>query len=119
MTDTVYLGKYPLEPDGEPKPIPWLVIGRKNDRLLLVSKYCLHWLPYSEHRAGCWKYSSLRLFLRDFCRRAFTKAEKQRIARPCGSVFRRTTDDSLSARQHHMPPGQRYCKSGRSCYNFQ
>ena len=44
--DLFLMGKYPQTPDGRELPILWRVLGIEDNRFLIVSEYCLDWLPY-------------------------------------------------------------------------
>lgn len=44
--DLFLLGKYPQTPDGRELPILWRVLAIEDNRMLIISEYCLDWLPY-------------------------------------------------------------------------
>lgn len=83
---TVTFGHYEQDnySSNGPEPIEWYVVGKEENRYLLVSKYGLDTLPY--HNAANvdsidWEHSSLRKWLNeDFYSKAFSEAEKREIA---------------------------------------
>ena len=81
--DTVTFGTY--EQDNNRKDgaedIQWIVLDKQDDRLLLISRYCLDSKPYHDSlEAISWEYCSLRQWLNDdFYSTAFTEAEQERI----------------------------------------
>ena len=83
--DTIFFGKY--EQDGNlengPEPIEWIVLGIKENKALLVSKYILDFKemhPYDEQFN--WENSELRDWLNDdFFQKAFSYSEKLKMVR--------------------------------------
>ena len=63
-------------------PIEWKVLDRKNDKLLLLSRYILDGKPYNEERIPTtWESSTLRKWLNtEFLNNAFTESERSRIS---------------------------------------
>lgn len=61
--------------------IQWIVIDQEDDRIMLISKYCLDCKPYHDTLEPInWEYCSLRQWLNeDFFNTAFTKEEQERI----------------------------------------
>ncbi len=76
-----YEQDYPI--DGR-DPIEWVVLDKKRDGLLLLSKYALDTLPYNternEENPVTWEASSLREWLNEeFVKKAFNKTEQSMI----------------------------------------
>ncbi|MBP5330528.1 MAG: hypothetical protein J6Y89_01590 [Lachnospiraceae bacterium] len=81
--DTIEFGAYEqndLMNDGK-EAIEWTVLGKTEDRLLLISKYVLDVLPYNrKSESTSWEKSSLRKWLNGyFYDTAFTDTEKAMI----------------------------------------
>lgn len=81
--DTVFFGNYEQnddEDDGK-EPIEWIVLAKKEDRILVISKYVLAAGKYHERSTSVtWKDCSLREWLNDdFLEDAFTKEEIGKI----------------------------------------
>lgn len=72
--DIISFGKY----HGE---IKWIVIDKKDDSVLLLSKHIIDIKPYSSfHSASTWETSAMREWLNGFFyNNAFTQEEKERI----------------------------------------
>ena len=83
--DTITFGSY--EQDGNlengPEPIEWLVLGVKDNRALLISKYILAYREMHSIRDEYnWTTSELRQWLNeDFFYKAFKNSEKLRMVR--------------------------------------
>lgn len=81
--DYVIFGKY--EQDGNTsngaEPIEWLVIGKKDSEITVLSKYALECMPYhTSNEKVSWKTCSLRQWLNsDFMDAAFSADEKAKI----------------------------------------
>ena len=61
--------------------IEWIVLDKKDDRMLLLSKYALDAKPYHKKRKAIWEMCDLRSWLNeDFYKTAFTSTEQQYIA---------------------------------------
>ena len=81
--DTVKFGHY--EQDGimtnGKEAIEWIVLSKSYNRMLLVSKYALDYLPYNiEHVKITWENCSLRKWLNSsFYKTAFNKTERAMI----------------------------------------
>lgn len=84
IREYVTLGIY--EQDGKEdngkEPIEWLVLTQDNDKMLVVSKYCLDYLTYPDDWTSniSWESSSLREYLNsDFYNNAFSFNDLQEI----------------------------------------
>ncbi len=81
--DEVLFGAYKqgADPDSEKTAIEWLVLDKKDDKLLVISKYVLDCLKYHNSFADItWEKCSLRKWLNDsFLNEAFTPAEQEKI----------------------------------------
>lgn len=79
----VKFGHYPQQEKGtDNTPIEWLVLEKKGDKVLLLSRYALDSQPYyTKLRVVTWENCSLRLWLNDeFIYKAFTASENGAIA---------------------------------------
>jgi len=76
--DIITFGKYPQGKDGKVKPIEWLVLVKKRDRILLISRYALDFKRYNEgYGDTTWESCSIRRWLNsDFINIALSKNEK-------------------------------------------
>ncbi len=81
--DIVYFGKYEQDNDvsNGAEDIEWIVLAKKEDSCLVISKYALDCKLYNEkYESVTWQTSSLRNWLNnDFLNKAFTKKEINRI----------------------------------------
>ncbi len=81
--DYVLFGSYEQDNDTEngKEDIEWLVLGREDDRILVISKYVLDCQPYNTTNTGVtWETCSLRKWLNDsFLRTVFTEEERSMI----------------------------------------
>jgi hypothetical protein len=81
--DEVIFGTY--EQDGKStngaEPIEWIVLARKDDRILVISKYVLDVQPFNTSREDItWETCSLRTWLNgDFFNTAFSRREQESI----------------------------------------
>ena len=88
----ITFGRYPQDNADTPAPIEWLVLSRKEDRILVISRYALDCKPYSTISAYAtlqdgtkapyanWEICSLRRWLNDtFLNSAFTSEEQAMI----------------------------------------
>ncbi len=77
--DVLYFGKYEQNgdlSDGE-EPIEWIVVNREEDRVLVISKYCLEMSHFGDDN---WPESSVRRWLNgEFAESAFTAEEYAKI----------------------------------------
>lgn len=78
MNETLKMGRLPLG-SGEGQALEWLVLERRADRMLLVSKHCLAERPFHGAGAVTWAESDLRRWLRDMEEEWFTEEERTRI----------------------------------------
>lgn len=79
---TLFLGSMPQNQGGtDAKPIEWIILDIQDGKALIVSKYALACLPYSNGDAtATWDNSFLRQWLnQDFYDTVFTKEEKDQI----------------------------------------
>lgn len=81
--DIVYFGKYEQDNDASngAEDIEWIVLAKKEDSCLVVSKYALDCKPYNEtNESVTWRTSSLRNWLNDdFLNKAFSEEEINQI----------------------------------------
>lgn len=81
--DIVVFGSYPQNSEiiSEKESIEWLVLDKKDDKILCVSKYLLDCRPYHERLEEItWEKSTLRKWLNEvFVLVAFTAEERMRI----------------------------------------
>ena len=80
---TIYFGEYVQHTWTDDKQeIAWLVLARDDNKLLLLSKYCLDCKQYNESGEACtWETSSIRKWLNeDFVMESFDDQELERIA---------------------------------------
>ena len=86
LREYITLGSYEQDGnDGNGKePIEWLVLSQDDDKMLVVSKYCLDYLTYPDDWTSniVWETCSLRSYLNsDFYTDSFTEDEQQQIIR--------------------------------------
>jgi len=76
----VTFGSYPQQND-EKEPIEWLVLQERNDKVLLLSRYCMASLPWNKERSDAvWETSDIRRWLNeDFLKTAFSEQEQSAI----------------------------------------
>lgn len=81
--ETIELGTYRAAGDeeSEEKPIKWLVLEKKDNRLLLLSQCCIDTQPYHKESARTtWEDSYIRKWLQDyFFKNAFSDSEREKI----------------------------------------
>ena len=77
----ITFGSYPKTSKGNAEPIEWLVLAKKNDRLLVISRVALDCKPYNNSSDGAtWENCSLRKWLNnDFLNKAFNSTEQELI----------------------------------------
>lgn len=78
----VTFGTYPQTDEGtDSTPIEWIVLERKGNNALLISRYALDCVPYNnESKDVTWQTCSLRKWLNDeFYRKAFSATEQNAI----------------------------------------
>lgn len=73
--DVVCFGHYAYGADGEVAPVEWQVLAVREDKALLVSKYCVEWWRFHRPAAVIWKDSEVRDRLKFFFEEAFTAEE--------------------------------------------
>lgn len=74
-------GRYPQAANGRPGPIEWTVLRRKEDAVLLISRYALDFRQYhGERKRISWEKSDLRAWLNGaFLQKAFSPEEQKAI----------------------------------------
>ena len=81
--DIVYFGKYEQDNDAShgAEDIEWIVLTKKEDSYLVISKYALDCKLYNEkYESVTWQTSSLRRWLNDdFLNKVFTEEESNQI----------------------------------------
>ena len=81
--DVVLFGSYEQDnvASNGAEAIPWYVLDKDGDKLLLLSVYLLDAVPYHEENTSItWENCTLRQWMNDdFYNRAFTKSEKKQI----------------------------------------
>ena len=79
---TLTLGSYHQHSADYKESIEWIILARKHNKLLLISKYLLDRKPYEEYRGtATWGTSSVRGWLNStFLNEAFSEEEQRRIA---------------------------------------
>ena len=80
--DTVSFGRYPQDEDGGMKPIEWIVMKKKENKVLLLSKYVLDTSQYNnKFEEVTWEISDIRRWLNsDFYTTTFNDIEQSKIA---------------------------------------
>lgn len=82
--DYVYFGLYEQDNDttNGKENIEWLVLEKKDNKSLIISKYALDCQPYNERKENVtWETCTLRKWLNnEFINKAFTAEEQARIA---------------------------------------
>lgn len=63
------------------EPIEWIVLEKEENKLLIISKYCLDVKPYNDYdRDVTWEFSTIRQWLNNtFIETAFSEYEKEII----------------------------------------
>ncbi len=79
--DIITFGRYVQKVNGSPEPIEWIVLDKKDDEALIISKYALDCQPYNVNpKAVMWATCSLRYWLNGaFLYLAFSPEEQKRI----------------------------------------
>ena len=80
-------------PENGFEPLQWIVLEIKDNRALLLSKYCINCMPYhADGSEATWETSDIRAWLNgEFLETAFTDEERSHIA----SVTVHTEDNSI------------------------
>ena len=81
--DTIFFGKYEQDNNlnNGTEDIEWIVLDRQGDKALVISKYCIEWLPFHNTftKVG-WRGSSIRSWLNStFLNGAFSSQESSSI----------------------------------------
>ncbi len=117
--DVVVFGNYEQnnDPTDGAEAIEWIVLERQEDRVLLLSKYCLDFAEYNTNDGtNVWARSSLREWLcGDFYEKSFSPTEKKQIFT---SLSGRTApeEDAVTllsinqAQQYFVDPSWLVCK---------
>lgn len=81
LQNTLSFGNYFYGPDGEKKPIEWIILKEENGRKLLLSKNIIDAVDYHEAgKTGSWKECSLRTWLNtEFADQVFSKEERDHL----------------------------------------
>ena len=99
--EVVTFGHYEMDDDRSngPEAIPWLVLAREGNRVLLISDYSLDYQSFtptyqSYEGVPSWETSSLRTWLiTDFCSAAFTEEEQRCLVADPDPVFLLSGDE--------------------------
>ena len=99
--EVVTFGHYEMDDDRSngPEAIPWLVLAREGNRVLLISDYSLDYQSFtptyqSYEGVPSWETSSLRTWLNtDFCSAAFTEEEQRCLVADPDPVFLLSGDE--------------------------
>ena len=88
--DCIKFGNY-WQDKNEKTPIEWIVLEKKEDKILLISKYCLDYKEFNtgdDLYNGGWANSSLKEWLNThFFNEAFSDNEKQQFIEKANKVF--------------------------------
>lgn len=77
---TVRFGNYWQSNNEEKEPIDWIVLKEETDKMYVLSKYCLDYVPYSDGHNLAWRNSLMRKWLNeDFINNAFSNEEQKKI----------------------------------------
>ncbi|MBR5178063.1 MAG: TIR domain-containing protein [Lachnospiraceae bacterium] len=81
--NSILFGRYVQKENDTPEPIEWQVLERKNNRLLVISKYALEFQPYNKiNESVTWKNCTLNKWLNEiFLNEAFSEEERAMIPR--------------------------------------
>ena len=79
--DSFWYGSYPQTESGDPQLIEWQVLEKKDNKLLLISKYALDLVKYNnKYEFITWENCTLRKWLNDeFFNKAFSCEEQKKI----------------------------------------
>lgn len=77
--DQISLGCWPFGEQGETEQVTWRVLTVEKRRALLVSEYVLDYDQFHVWSAVIWRDSLMRLWTREFFKKAFSEEEKKRI----------------------------------------
>lgn len=62
--DYLVLGEYPFAPNGDKKPLQWIVMDIENDKLFLISRYVIDIMKYHKNsKQKMWYASEVRKWL--------------------------------------------------------
>ncbi len=78
--NVIEYGRYPKDADGTVRPIEWIELDRKADRILLMTKDCIDSFPNNYFTSKSWEESRIRHWLNhNFINKAFTSKEQNNI----------------------------------------
>ncbi len=111
--DCVLLGTYEQDNDAQngKEDIEWLVLEKKDDSLLLISKYVLDCKAYSTSGAGLgWSECTLRTWLNNsFVNSAFSKSEIKLMGNATASVGKIFLLNAAEANKYFVSNSARQC----------
>lgn len=99
--DAVVFGSYEQNgdtSDGSEK-LEWIVLEKQDDKLLLISRYCIDAVPFNNDRLPAdWANSSLKSYLNnEFINNAFSEAEKANLLESeNGKVFILSAEEAVN-----------------------
>ena len=77
---TIFMGNYWQTNNQQKEPIEWIVLKEEDEKIYLLSKYCLDCVPYSDGHKTAWKNSLMRKWLNEyFVNEAFSLEEQSNI----------------------------------------
>jgi hypothetical protein len=77
---TILLGTYWQSDNVDKEPIEWIVLKDEEDKMYVLSKYCLDCIPYSNENNANWEDSFARKWLNtEFINNAFSVEEQDKI----------------------------------------
>ena len=88
--------------------IEWIVIGKKEDSVLLLSRYCLDRITYGDRddANNRWSYSSLRNWLNNtFIKQAFSESEIKHLSGAEDKVFCLSWEEYISITDEQIAYG--------------
>ena len=123
----VTFGSYPQAADGAKKPIEWLVLEKKENQVLLISRYALNCKQFNRLQISVtWESCILRRWLNDeFINTAFTQEQQSMIAFsnvPADKNHKYLTPSGHTVKDKifllSIPEAERYFKTyeSRKCY---
>ena len=78
--NTIFLGNYWQSNWKKKEPIEWIILKEDDEKMYVISRYCLDRVPYSDGRQIAWKNSFMRKWLNDyFLNAAFSEEEQKKI----------------------------------------
>lgn len=102
-TNVITFGRYVQKKDGQPEPIEWCILDKKDDRILVITRYAIEIKQYNaKDESITWENCSLRKWLNGtFLKTAFTKEERAMIIKATVSAdmnpsYRRSAGNSTT-----------------------